>query len=407
MKLLNDEHDETDEFYEGRKDRRKLMERLIAFFDKYIENLEEVISGGESENVSIKDLIMYCDWKAWVSDKVTQDEKDRYNETSYRLRTEELIPSIIAERSRIQKKRARLQEELQNSSILVYEPSYAYHGYTKVDDYGEQDLLNLLDETPMHTHQDPMRVRCLESIINSYKGIKKRRRSDGYLKEGLKAVLDEYSELFPVKDNIKKKEKPTYDAAIRAVVPMYRELNEGFKDETDDALVNSLLLVLSNDYLKNDNPALCEDLVRCRGTIEHRKRIFDDFKEQSDREMGLIVAARDKKNKLQEAIDSLTEANKTLMRKSERGTLSKDYYADFRSNTLKKTELQNSLDEVLSVLSDMVNHYENETLKTLNAYEDSVNDARKEYDALTDKLKDSIDFENKVIDMAVLLSEIR
>lgn len=344
LDILSNSHTSLLGSYERRMDRWKMMQRLIAFFDRDIQNIDKAV-----DTAGLNQLILLADWKAWVSEDLTPEEKKDANAVSYRLRTAVKLPQLRKKLAALKRKRERISNIRDMSTELVYDVTYAVPGYMPPDD----------------KEQKPMEVSAPEpeDIVN------------------------------PTKDEM-------YERCLFEVLPIYKELHPDFAGYTDDQLLNSLLLVVASPYLTLQNTAMKEEIVKAKELIEKNKGLRDEFKASADKEFELLQATKEKRSSILQGIAALDRANNDLVKKAELMDLEREETKQFRKNVMHKVDLQNSFDEVNSVYQDMMKHYEQGTMETLANYDDNVQLALDKYDALMEELMESIDFKQKIIDMA-------
>ena len=167
------------EYFKKKEDRRQMMERLIVFFDHRIAKIEEALID-DPGNVSLADVILSCDWKAfgdWTTDDSEEIRKIREtaNALGYRLRVKRLIPTLNKKLEKAVKKYEKLMDQMQDSTRLVYEPDYAYPGFVPKDDSDEQ--------SPTRPPMDE-------------EGEKRRKEIEGAKAKALNIIVSEYKSLF-------------------------------------------------------------------------------------------------------------------------------------------------------------------------------------------------------------------
>ena len=344
LDILSNSHTNLLGSYERRMDRWKMMQRLIAFFDRDIQNIDKAV-----DTAGLNQLILLADWKAWVSENLTPEEKQDANAVSYRLRTAVKLPQLRKKLAALKRKRERISNIQDRSTELVYDVTYAVPGYMPPDDR-EQKPMEIPTPEP-------------EDIVN------------------------------PTKDEL-------YERCLVQVLPVYKELHPDFDGYTEDQLLNSLLLVVASPYLTLQNTAMQQEMVKAKELIEKNKALRDEFKASANKELELLQATKEKRAGILQSIAALDRANNDLVKKAELTDLEREETKQFRKNVMHKVDLQNSFDEVNSVYQDMMKHYEQGTMDTLANYDDNVQLALDKYDSLMEELMESIDFKQKIIDMA-------
>ena len=443
---------DTGDFYQHRVDRTNIMERLIVFFDKNLEELDKVI-GSEGDELSpngigMDDLILFCDWKAWGDSDVPETQRERANQWAYDLRKTMKLPQLKANLARLIKKRQRITQEEKDKTELVYDPVYAVPGYMPENDaYIEQDAMDLTsrDAAPTPEEKRERMKTALRSMLSTYKEEAvesvvgtKQKKNRAYLKkvseeysgamgstsEGaprseerdlsyLAPVVSEYTDRMAVEGSEKDKVEDQgsaefrYNEAVREVVSTYRTLDESFAKLTKEELLDSLLLVLSSDYLKSVNTELFDKMLDARMVIEKEKKIHDDYQALCNKELELLSNTKDKRKDLVSRIQRLVDKNKDLLARSQSSKSVDEDYQLFRLNVVNKMEMEDSLDKLDETIKDMLDHYENNSMKLLGAYENNLNAARDKYNELLKQLSEDIGFKDKILEMAGRLAEIR
>lgn len=488
------------EYLRCKEDRMVKMERLIAFFDEGIKQIEKAMED-DPATVQLKDVILECDWKAWgdwAQEETPEVERIRRaaNELGYKLRVKKLIPKLTARAVKLTNKYDKMREELEDSTRLVYDNNYAYPGYVPKDDSQQTPYVfdgkisseqvavlekiiaeyrELIRNPGVRDHegevatQDPLdsvmdsmsaeyssmitapgdrgsilgakdmnNIEYLNGVVSDYKSMMAAPgdREGGMQKsqtlEWLDSVIGEYRKMLKGGDvhgaaqpreaqpdllsaiissykallrgqgksaRVGSVQTVTFEDAKADVLGVYRKLQSGFEQYSDAELENSLLLVLASAYLQSDSgKQLHDEIVSVRSDVEMSKRMLERFKKSSDDEMQLVSAAKQKCSSMEAAIDRLDKENERIVRLSS-GDLNRDEYRNFRLNSLKKVDLQQSLDSAKDTMHSLLDHYENKTLKVLEKYAASLSDLRAKYDKLMEGLEETIGFRDKVLQL--------
>lgn len=400
------------EYFKKKEDRRQMMERLIVFFDHRIAKIEEALID-DPGNVSLADVILSCDWKAfgdWTTDDSEEIRKIREtaNALGYRLRVKRLIPTLNKKLEKAVKKYEKLMDQMQDSTRLVYEPDYAYPGFVPKDDSDEQSPTRPpMDEEGEKRRKEieGAKAKALNIIVSEYKSLFTSRgaspiKGNEPSFDPLKLIIAEYKLLHNAdRRSVSIVEIPKKPEEMKhELLEVYRELEDSFSNYSETDLENSFLLVLASSYLNFDEEGMLfkKKIVESRLAIERTKKAIEAYKTESNKELDLISAAKDKSSKVKESIEKLDKENLSMLRKFGSGNLPKDEHAQFRLNTLKKADMQRNLDATENVLHEMLEHYEQNTSKALSSYAKGLELARSSYDKLMQVLRERIDFDAKI-----------
>ena len=358
---LQKTYNELKSYYEKREDRRTLMDRVIAFFDRDIANLNSIADDDDADKMAaltVDDAILLADWMAWGDGNLDEESRKKAAEEALRLRRDVKAPELTSKLFSLNEIKERVEAQREKVTTLVYDVEYATPG-TMPKDLREQEPLTL---------------------------------------EKKETKKQEEEEVDP---------EDTYQAALSEVLPVYRSLHAGFKEYSKDELTNSLLLVLSSTYLKGEGLKMQEAIVKAKSDIEKSRKLKSEYMKSCNKEKELIRAADGKRKALESAISKLDKDNEELVKRNASGTLPRDEQKQFRFNVLQKVDQQAALDSTTAVLKDLLDHYENKTLPTLNTYDAGIKSAEDSYDSLLTELMEKIDFKNKVIGLASDVSQIR